>query len=270
MRRFVCVLFTIAIFGALSLTAFAQNELGVTVYPNATEMPEATTRLLEKKGSSWIAARVYRTDDSIKDVVKHFRQQVDATKKPAGDNQLVNRLLADNWKLTDGTVRGSKELFGASKELRGVSKEKTKSSFGAILLGDSFVQVHLLSPYPTSSTGVTVSDGTMIVLIREKMPEATASSDDQDVQETVYTGREVTRKVRITSKPEPNYVGIRGTVVLRAVFGSSGKVTKIIVVVDVPGLTEEAIKAARRITFDPAIKDGRYVAMWLQLEYNFN
>jgi TonB family protein len=59
-------------------------------------------------------------------------------------------------------------------------------------------------------------------------------------------------------------------VVLKAVFSSSGKVTNIVIVSGVPGLTEEAIKAARQITFEPAIKDGRNVAMWMQLEYNFN
>ena len=269
MKRVAYVLFAIALLSPLTFAAIIENELGVGVYPNATEMPEATGRLLERKGPSWIAARVYRTDDSIKDVVKYFRQQAEKAKKPAGENDLVNRLLADNWKLIDGTVRSSNELFGASKDLRAVSKEKTKTGFGTILLDDSFVQVHLISPYPTSPTTVTVTDGTMIVLIREKMPDATASSADEDVQETVYTGREVTRKVRIRSKPEPVHVGRTGTVVLKAVFGSSGKVTRIVVVSGVPGLTELAIDAARRITFDPAIKDGRYVAMWLQLEYNF-
>ena len=45
---------------------------------------------------------------------------------------------------------------------------------------------------------------------------------------------------------------------LKAIFGSNGKVYNIVVVQDVPGLTEQAIKAARQITFNPAIKDGRY------------
>lgn len=58
-------------------------------------------------------------------------------------------------------------------------------------------------------------------------------------------------------------------VVLRAVLGSNGKVTNIVVVSGVPGLTDGAINAARKIKFDPAIKDGRYVSMWVQLEYNF-
>jgi hypothetical protein len=36
------------------------------------------------------------------------------------------------------------------------------------------------------------------------------------------------------------------------------------------GLTEQAIKAARRIKFIPATKDGQPVSTYIQLEYNFN
>jgi hypothetical protein len=36
------------------------------------------------------------------------------------------------------------------------------------------------------------------------------------------------------------------------------------------GLTERAIEAARKIKFVPASKEGKYVSMWMQLEYNFN
>jgi hypothetical protein len=36
------------------------------------------------------------------------------------------------------------------------------------------------------------------------------------------------------------------------------------------GLTERAIAAARQIKFVPAIKGGRPVSVFMQLEYNFN
>jgi len=36
------------------------------------------------------------------------------------------------------------------------------------------------------------------------------------------------------------------------------------------GLTEKAIAAARQIRFEPAMKDGHKVAMYMHLEYNFN
>ena len=92
-----------------------------------------------------------------------------------------------------------------------------------------------------------------------------------------YTGKEVDTKVIISKKREPKYTKearankVEGTVVLKVVFSSTGKVENIHVVSGLPfGLTERAIEAARKIKFKPAIKDGRPVSMWIQLEYNFN
>jgi TonB family protein len=263
--RFVLALIVVA--SAFCVSAFAQDELGVPQYPNSTAMPEVVTRLMETKGSTWIAAAAYRTDDPFKDVVKFFRAQADKVKKPAVETEHVKRLLLDNWKVTEPTLSGVNDVFGLNKELRKVAKEKTKTTFGAILLDDSFVRVHIVTPYPVPPDGMTVDKGTMIVMIRERLTDLI----DTDETERTYTGREVTRKVRIRSKPEPPPVqGLYGTVVLKAIFGSNGKVYNIVVVQSVPGLTERAIEAARQITFDPAIKDGRYVSMWMQLEYNFN
>jgi TonB family protein len=92
-----------------------------------------------------------------------------------------------------------------------------------------------------------------------------------------FTGRDVTQKARVLSKPEPTYTeparkaGVTGTVVLRVIFASDGEVKHIFVIRALGyGLTSQAIKAARLIKFDPAMKDGRPVSMYLQLEYNFN
>src|ERR1051325_4995462 len=93
----------------------------------------------------------------------------------------------------------------------------------------------------------------------------------------IFTGKDVTSKARLISKPEPQYTEdarknqITGTVVLKVVFASSGTVTNIRTVSGLPfGLTERAIAAARQIKFEPATKDGHKVSMWMQLEYNFN
>jgi TonB family protein len=92
-----------------------------------------------------------------------------------------------------------------------------------------------------------------------------------------FSPREVTQKARILSRPEPQYTEdarknqVSGTVVLRAVFSSSGAVTNIRAVSGLPyGLTERAIAAARQIRFSPAMKDGRAVSQFIQIEYNFN
>jgi TonB family protein len=92
-----------------------------------------------------------------------------------------------------------------------------------------------------------------------------------------FSGKDVTTKARVLSKPEPQYTEearknqVTGTVVLRAVFTSGGQVTGIKAVSGLPyGLTERAIAAARQIKFTPATKDGHAVSMYIQLEYNFN
>jgi TonB family protein len=98
-----------------------------------------------------------------------------------------------------------------------------------------------------------------------------------DELKRTYTSREVTKKAVVYHKPEPNFTvearknDLEGTVRLRLVLGSDGKVSQLTVVKGLPdGLTEEAIKAARAIRFTPAQKDGRNVSQWVVIEYNFN
>ena len=88
---------------------------------------------------------------------------------------------------------------------------------------------------------------------------------------------EAVQKANISKKPQPKYtkeakrLQITGTVILRCIFRSSGKITDITVIQGLPnGLTERAIEAAKKIKFTPAMKDGYPVSMWMQLEYNFN
>jgi TonB family protein len=99
---------------------------------------------------------------------------------------------------------------------------------------------------------------------------------DEDGGE-IYTGREVTRRVVILSRPNPSYPtrarrnNTRGVVRLRMVLAASGKVENVTVVRGLPdGLSEEAIKAALKIRFEPALKDGVKVSQYVVVEYNFN
>ncbi len=103
---------------------------------------------------------------------------------------------------------------------------------------------------------------------------ATAGNRDTG---SIYKGKEVDQKVRVTKKPEPSYTkaarkhDVEGTVVIRCVFAATGQVTNIHVVSGLPdGLTERAIKAAEKIKFVPAMKDGKPVSMWIELQYNFH
>jgi protein TonB len=101
--------------------------------------------------------------------------------------------------------------------------------------------------------------------------------NDPDDPDRIYTTPLVTERARVLAKPEPQYTEdarrnqITGSVVLRVVFSRTGEVTGIRAIHALPfGLTERAIAAARQIRFRPAIRDGRPVNVYMQLEYNFN
>jgi TonB family protein len=99
----------------------------------------------------------------------------------------------------------------------------------------------------------------------------------KDTEREAIDPSDATVKVRIMSKPEPQYTEearqnqVVGTVILRAVLTADGRVTHILIIKTLPnGLTQRAVQAAQRIKFVPAMLNGRPVSMFVQLEYNFN
>lgn len=87
----------------------------------------------------------------------------------------------------------------------------------------------------------------------------------------------VTAGLKILSKPRPGYTdaarqaNIQGTVILRVTFLASGQIGSISPVKGLPsGLTEQAIAAARRISFEPAKRDGIGQTVSRQIEYTFS
>ena len=110
-----------------------------------------------------------------------------------------------------------------------------------------------------------------------EQPNSDPSNRNENSEVQALTGKEVTSKAIVVTKPEPSYTEaarkteVTGTVVLRCIFRASGAVTDLREVSGLPfGLTEKAIAAARQIRFIPAVKNGHFVSMYVQLEYNFN
>jgi len=133
----------------------------------------------------------------------------------------------------------------------GTDNEAVKKFFSSIMLGK-----HVY--------GIEVSDGPGMPL-------------ESETGDRIFKGSEVDTKPRITAKPEPQYTQnaiqnkTRGTVVLLVVLHKTGIINNIQVVKGLPnGLTEVAIEAAKKVKFTPAVKDDKYVSMWMTLEYNFN
>ncbi|HKY42510.1 MAG TPA: energy transducer TonB [Pyrinomonadaceae bacterium] len=146
-------------------------------------------------------------------------------------------------------------VFGAKAE-----DPRVKQFFSSISLGKKV-------------EGIEVSDGQGVPF----KPTDQFASSFIDTSGKAFVGREVDRKAILVMKPEPAYTDaarkkqITGTVVLKVVFSSDGSVVNIRTAAALPeGLTEKAIDAARKLKFIPAMKDGKFVSMWMQVEYNFN
>ncbi|MDT4896136.1 MAG: hypothetical protein QOH25_1213 [Acidobacteriota bacterium] len=94
---------------------------------------------------------------------------------------------------------------------------------------------------------------------------------------TFFSPFEVTERAHILRRPEPRYpeearaARLNGTVKLLAVLAADGTV-KHIFILQSPGdaLTEVSREAASKITFEPAVKDGRQVSMSIIVEYNYS
>lgn len=100
--------------------------------------------------------------------------------------------------------------------------------------------------------------------------------EPDSVNEIVVSARETDARAALTAKPRPSYtkearrLGIQGFVTLKVLLSASGKVSRVRVVKGLrAGLTENAIRAACKIEFKPAIEQGRPASQWLTAEYVF-
>jgi len=97
-----------------------------------------------------------------------------------------------------------------------------------------------------------------------------------DLEEIVFSAKDADVRAVISAKPKPSYTrearrnGVQGFVTLKALLSARGKVARVRVVKGLPaGLTENAIRAACRIEFKPAMKNGQAVSQWVIAEYVF-
>ena len=109
-------------------------------------------------------------------------------------------------------------------------------------------------------------------------PSPSESQKNEPAKDRVYSGKEVDVKAKI--KPQPNDVPQPGRdcdefdyrlrAVLRVVLHKSGIVSEVNLVKGSGcSFDQEAIRAAGRIKFESARKDGQPVSQYLQVEYEF-
>jgi TonB family protein len=114
-------------------------------------------------------------------------------------------------------------------------------------------------------------------LISAEPPKPDLDADRiMDTMESVYEMSEalkptILQKEKAEYTPEARANKVRGTVVLNVIFGADGGIRVLRVVSGLPhGLTGQALKAAQRVHFKPAVKDGKPVDIRGDLEFSFD
>src|SRR6266508_4117999 len=123
----------------------------------------------------------------------------------------------------------------------------------------------------------------LFVFAPHPLATSMAQSEDPEYKTPAPTtppaiqGNSLSLRPKITYREKAKYTEeardnvIHGTVALNVVFRSDGSLSDIKVVKGLPyGLTEKAIDAARKIRFEPAIKDGQPVHVRGDLEFTFH
>ena len=108
-------------------------------------------------------------------------------------------------------------------------------------------------------------------------PLESDTTSSSDAAEKIYPPQEVDKKFQLIMNFHPQYTPaareqrVTGTVVLQCTLAADGNVRSIRVVSGLPfGLTESAIRSARKLRFIPAMKDGKYVSVSTQFVFKFD
>lgn len=146
---------------------------------------------------------------------------------------------------------------------------------------DNQVPTAIPTPAPTPlPTATPTATPTIVSDSPPSLPPVTtetpAKTDNQDdCPSPVYRPNDVTTMALI-EVPQPLYTeegrakGVQGKVVLHFILCANGKVSDLSVVKELPfGLTQKAIEALKKATFQPATKDGKPVSVFVDKDIFF-
>ena len=223
---------------------------------------ERTQRLIGVYADG-VVYTIYGDDDDPQKLLKNSMGQVVSVQgwDPATEQTVTSGEFTGKQYSSTHALGGVVQVFATKKHFYRIQ------AFGATAADPRVQQFFSSLRLGKNNEGIQLNDG----------PGTPLEPLDASVSDTVFTGKQVDRKIVLLMKPEPSYTEdarqnqITGTVVLKAVFSANGSVLNLRVVSGLShGLTEKAINAAQRIKFIPAAKDGKFVPIWMQLEYNFN
>ncbi len=159
--------------------------------------------------------------------------------------------------------------FGQDEELRkGVDLYLDGNFAESVVVLEKF-----LAKEPDHWAGWTYLGGSLANLGREREAIKALQTKTKGLRE-FKVGYEKELKIKrkdpapYTQKARSN--GVQGSLTLSVEFKADGKIGFVLPVTTLPdGLTESAIKAARKTSFEPAIKNGKPVATIRKVSYSF-
>lgn len=110
--------------------------------------------------------------------------------------------------------------------------------------------------------------------LKANMKSSTSADSSPPAGGNVST---IDRKPKLLNVPKPQYTEearrnqVQGIVIARVLVGVDGQVKQVRITRGLPdGLDEQALAAAYRLRFEPAMKDGKPVQFWQSVQIEFN
>ena len=195
----------------------------------------------------------------------------------------ITSKLETSFRLEESvTITLAKQDWGTIREL--LPSEQLDASFAAsVKNGTDPLKLTIRQSQPEQGCGDNSHHlffNTDVSIPVTSLPTATDSSSGQGHEDIggggVFQVGSAVSPPKIRYKTSPDYpeetrkAKHQGTVVIRAIVGTDGKVHDPRVVRSLGwGLDEKALEAVSHWVFDPATKDGRKVAVYVDVEVNF-
>ncbi len=190
-------------------------------------------------------------------------------------------MFDDHGGIAAGTVTGIMTMNRDPVFL--ISLAITSSNKGGPIFNRNGEVIGIAMENPNGGAGLAWPSSLLSKLTHLGEPGVGAGAGEGRLQSGGSTGTNALSTSTVNEKPVrlrapiPRYTeearanNTQGTVTLRVLVGTDGRVQQLSVIRGLPhGLTERAIAAAREAEFKPAMKDGKPVPCWVVLQMDFN
>lgn len=267
---------------------------GAPIYARAAAMQKADDTAAQhfKLAQEAYNARQYdKTRSELKRALKLNNRMVDAyllrgmTYRDEGNYKAAINSVEQAIKLQSNYPDGHYLLAVLNLETRKLSKARTEIDL-AMAQGVSFANAYSLkgkiellehhSPqardlFEEALRRAPPNDASLPTLQRQVMALRSLKERADNKDDSTYT------YPKLLNSPGPSYTdearaaNIQGSVHVAIQVNEAGNVTDSVVFIGLGfGLDEQALRAARRLKFKPAIKDGKPFAVWLRVDIEFH